>query len=324
MYPQRTQFSKPDISPLFVAPQAILVGTTFTGLRVGNQTCTHRIHRAVGHRVNQRYRLTMITQQDNLGLTPVLRKYVDSFAMVPDPKLRYQQLLYLAKKLPPMEPSLKTEENRVRGCTSVVHVHVSLDDERLVRLQGDSDAQLTKGLLALLMEGLDGAQPEAVVAVDPDFISASGLSVSLTPSRNNGFVNMLAKIKDSVAKLANGEQASVGGQDGQDEQEEGNEIMVDPDRPMYSALVRNLATLKPSELRIEDKSAAHKGHAAVKGLGGESHFAVFVVAEAFESLSLVQRHRMIYALMNDEMKSGDIHALEIRSLTPEEFAAESS
>lgn len=319
MYFQRTQSSTTDMSLSFVSPQA--TGTTFSGLRVGHQTCKRRVHRALGHRVNQRYRLTMITQQDNLGLTPVLRRYVDSFAMVPDPKLRYQQLLYLAKKLPPMEASLKTEENRVRGCTSVVHVHVSLDDERLVRLQGDSDAQLTKGLLALLMEGLDGAQPEAVAAVDPDFISASGLSVSLTPSRNNGFVNMLAKIKDSVAKLANGEKASVGEQD---EEEKGNGIMEDPDRPMYSTLVRKLTLLKPAELSIEDKSAAHKGHAAVKGSSGESHFAVFVVAEAFESLSLVQRHRMVYTLMGDELKSGNIHALEIRALTPEEFAAESS
>lgn len=257
----------------------------------------------------------MIAKTDSLGLPPALRKYVDSFALVPDPKLRYQQLLFLARQLPVMDQSLKTDANRVRGCTSVVHVHVTLDQQNLVRLQGDSDAQLTKGLLALLVNGLDGAAPEQVQSVDPDFISVSGLSVSLTPSRNNGFVNMLAKIKKDVAGLSDGQPRDEANLSNSQTQ-----IADDPDRPVYSALLRKLDALKPIRLEVRDDSAQHAGHAGARGLNGESHFAVYIVSEAFESLSLVQRHRLVYTLMAEEMSSGSIHALQIDARTPEEVS----
>lgn len=252
----------------------------------------------------------MIAQNDSLGLPPALRKYVDSFAITPDPKMRYQQLLFFARQLPSMDPSLKTEENRVRGCTSVVHVNVSLDEQGMVKLEGDSDAQLTKGLLALLVNGLTGYSPQQVISVDPDFISASGLSVSLTPSRNNGFVNMLAKIKDSVAKLAEGNERH--------NSKPKSEILSFPDRPVYSSILSKLSALNPTQLDVQDNSAMHAGHAGAQGLDGESHFAVSIVSDAFESLALLQRHRLIYTLLNEQMASGQIHALEIDAKTPAE------
>lgn len=233
--------------------------------------------------------------------------YVDSFASVPDPKLRYQQLLYLAKELPAMEASLKTDDNRVYGCTSVVHVHVSVRDGS-VHLQGDSDSQLTKGLLALLVNGLEGCEPSAVSEINAEFISYSGLSTSLTPSRNNGFVSMLAKIKDQVASLNEEEK----------EEEEDGEGIVDESRPIYSALVGKLSKLKPVKLDIVDNSAQHAGHAGSKGLNGESHFSVTIVSDAFEGLKLVQRHRLVYTLMSEEMSAGHIHALQIDAKTPAE------
>lgn len=249
----------------------------------------------------------MVTTADSLGLPATLRSYVDGLASVPDPKLRYQQLLFLARQLPPMDASLKNDATRVRGCTSVVHVHVSLDEEGGVRMQGDSDAQLTKGLLALLVNGLDGVAPQQVERVDPEFIEFSGLAVSLTPSRNNGFVNMLAKIKDSVRKLQAAGGADGGGVEGED-----------AGRPMYSSIMRKLQMLKPRELEVMDDSAKHAGHAEAKGLDGESHFTVSVVADAFEPLNMVQRHRLIYTLLAEEMGEGGVHALSIDAKTPEE------
>lgn len=201
-----------------------------------------------------------------------------------------------------MDPSLKTDQNRVTGCTSVVHVNVSLDDNNLVKIEGDSDAQLTKGLLAMLVNGLNGTDPHNIADVNPDFISASGLAVSLTPSRNNGFVNMLAKIKLKVAQLI--EQQSTQPQN--------------PDRPMYSAIQSKLSALKPIRLHIEDLSKQHAGHAANDGKRTESHFLVSIVAEAFDSLTLVQRHRLVYTILAEEMEI--IHALQIDAKTPQEVA----
>lgn len=259
--------------------------------------------------VAPRRRSQMVANPDTLNLPPKLQTYVDQLAKVPDPKLRYQQLLFLARQLPPMDPALKTDANRVRGCTSVVHVHVSLDPAGAVALQGDSDAQLTKGLLALLVNGLTGVPARDVHSVDPAFITYSGLSMSLTPSRNNGFVNMLAKIKASVAEME--ETRPV--EEGQMEQ-----VGDVPGRPVYSAILRKLAALKPTALDVTDDSAQHAGHAGAKGLDGESHFSVNVVADAFEGLGMVQRHRLVYTLLNEEMSSGNIHALSIDARTPEE------
>lgn len=211
-----------------------------------------------------------------------------------------------------MHPSLKTDATRVRGCTSIVHVYVALDEHSRVRLQGDSDAQLTKGLLALLVNGLDGVAPQDVQHVDSRFIEHSGLAVSLTPSRNNGFVNMLAKIKDSVRKLEHGGGAGAGLLEDRpgDGDVEG--------RPVYSSMMRKLQMLKPTVLEVLDDSAKHAGHAEAKGLNGESHFTVKVVADAFEPLSTVQRHRLVYTLLADELGEGGVHALSIDAKTPEE------
>ncbi|MEB3261326.1 MAG: SufE family protein, partial [Cyanobacteriota bacterium] len=72
--------------------------------------------------------------------------------------------------------------------------------------QGDSDAAITKGLLALLIEGLEGLAPEEVAKIDPAFIAATGLQASLTPSRANGFLNILKTMQAQALALSKGNQ----------------------------------------------------------------------------------------------------------------------
>lgn len=125
----------------------------------------------------------------NDSLPPALAKIVKRFQRASEPKRRYEQLIWYAQKLPDFPDSDKTTENKVPGCVSQVFVTASLDDDKIT-YQGDSDSQLTKGLLALLIEGLNGSTPVEIVQLTPDFIQETGLNVSLTPSRANGFYNI--------------------------------------------------------------------------------------------------------------------------------------
>ncbi len=129
-----------------------------------------------------------------------LDRIVDRLSSAADPRRRYEYVLWLAKKLTPLPPELRQEAFRVKGCVSQVFVVGRLEEGRL-HWQGDSDAQITKGLLALLIEGLEGLTPAQVDAIDPAFIAATGLHASLTPSRANGFLNILRTMQAQAQKL---------------------------------------------------------------------------------------------------------------------------
>ena len=123
------------------------------------------------------------------SLPPALKKIVERFQRTTEPKIRYQQLIWYAQKLQEFPEIDKLPANKVPGCVSQVYVTASLADDKVI-FQGDSDSQLTKGLLALLIQGLNGSTPTEIVELTPDFIQETGLNVSLTPSRANGFYNI--------------------------------------------------------------------------------------------------------------------------------------
>ena len=118
-----------------------------------------------------------------------------------DPKRRYEYVLWLAKGLEPLPDAFRQETFKVKGCVSQVYVVAQLVDGRL-HWQGDSDAAITKGLLALLIKGLEGLTPTEAAAIDPGFIAQTGLQASLTPSRANGFINIFKMMQSQAQALA--------------------------------------------------------------------------------------------------------------------------
>ena len=129
-----------------------------------------------------------------------LDRLVDRLSGTPEPRKRYEYVLWLAKKLPVMPAELQTEDLKVQGCVSQVFIHAALQDNH-VCWQGDSDALITKGLLALLIKGMSNLTPDQVLAVNPDFIAATGLQASLTGSRTNGFLNILRAMQSQAHAL---------------------------------------------------------------------------------------------------------------------------
>ena len=129
-----------------------------------------------------------------------LDRIVQRFKRASSNKLRYEQLLSLAKKLPEFPEEQKLPENKVPGCVSQVYILAELDEAGHVQFQGDSDAQLTKGLVALLIRGLNGLSPQDIVQLKPDFIPETGLEASLTDSRTNGFKNMFKMMQKKAGE----------------------------------------------------------------------------------------------------------------------------
>lgn len=131
-----------------------------------------------------------------------LDKIVQKFKRRDNPKQKYEQLLWYAQKLEAMPESEKKPENKVSGCVSQVYITAHLDNGKIY-YQGDSDAQLVKGLVAFLITGLNGLTPQEIISLTPDFIEDTGLQVSLTPSRANGFINIFKKMQQQAIILSN-------------------------------------------------------------------------------------------------------------------------
>jgi cysteine desulfuration protein SufE len=133
-------------------------------------------------------------------LPPALDKIVQRFARVSDPKRKYEQLIYYAKKVEMLPDSDKVDANKVMGCVSQVFITAKLVEGQVI-FAGDSDAQLVKGLVGLLLEGLSGLPPQQILDLEPNFIKDTGLDVSLTPSRANGFYNIFKLMQKKASEL---------------------------------------------------------------------------------------------------------------------------
>ena len=126
-----------------------------------------------------------------------LFKQVEKLKNSDDPKRKYEYILWLGKKLKVPNNIILIPENKVQGCVSEVFVKASFIEGKLY-WEGYSDALITKGLLAFLISGMNDLTPKEVVNINSKFIEETGLKASLTPSRSNGFLNILLKMKSQA------------------------------------------------------------------------------------------------------------------------------
>jgi cysteine desulfuration protein SufE len=150
-----------------------------------------------------RLRLTVFwpIMSSNSSLPESMERLVQRLQRLTDPKQRYQQLILYGQKLPPFAESDKLPQNLVSGCVSQVFITVKLSPQGKVEFAGESDALITKGFVGFLIAGLNGLEPWQIEAVSPDFIQQTGLNVSLTPSRANGFINVFKTMQQKVGSL---------------------------------------------------------------------------------------------------------------------------
>lgn len=119
---------------------------------------------------------------------------VDEFDMFEDWMDKYDHIISLGKELPLIDEEYKVEDNLIKGCQSRVWLHADYDGEK-VQFTADSDAIITKGIIALMIRALSDQTPQAIVDADLSFVDQIGLKEHLSPTRANGLVSMIKQMK---------------------------------------------------------------------------------------------------------------------------------
>jgi len=136
-----------------------------------------------------------------------IESITSDFELLDDWEDKYRYVIELGRALPPLPEIARTDANKVRGCASQVWLATKVSSEggapRLT-FEGDSDAHIVRGLIAILFAIYDGKRADEILATDANPIFAGlGLKEHLTPQRSNGFVSMVARIKaDAAAAMA--------------------------------------------------------------------------------------------------------------------------
>ena len=129
-----------------------------------------------------------------MEIKEIQEEIIDEFSMFDDWMQRYEYMIDLGKSLPLINEEFKTEDNIIKGCQSKVWVHAELEDNKLI-FTADSDAIITKGIIAILIRAFSNQKPQDILDADTNFIDEIGLKEHLSPTRANGLVSMIKQLK---------------------------------------------------------------------------------------------------------------------------------
>jgi cysteine desulfuration protein SufE len=130
------------------------------------------------------------------------QELLDELALFQDWTERYEYVIGLGRKLPPMPESSKSAEHLIKGCQSQVWLDAAFEDGK-VRYLADSDSVITKGMIALFVRVLDGETPDAILTADLSYIDKTGLKEHLAPTRANALNLMATQMKQRALQFAN-------------------------------------------------------------------------------------------------------------------------
>ncbi|MGB1308272.1 MAG: SufE family protein [Oceanihabitans sp.] len=129
-----------------------------------------------------------------MTIQDIQNEIIEEFSMFEDWEERYQYMIDLGKTLPLIDAQYKTEKNIIKGCQSKVWVHAELQEDKIA-FTADSDAIITKGIIAILIRVFSNQHPKAIIEANTNFIDQIGLKEHLSPTRANGLVSMIKQLK---------------------------------------------------------------------------------------------------------------------------------
>lgn len=128
------------------------------------------------------------------SIQDIQQDIMDEFDMFEEWMEKYEHIIDLGKSLPLIQEKFKTEDNLIKGCQSRVWLHAEQSQDKVV-FTADSDAIMTKGIIALLVRTFSGQKAQDIVNADTEFINQIGLKEQLSPTRANGLVSMVKQMK---------------------------------------------------------------------------------------------------------------------------------
>ena len=129
-----------------------------------------------------------------MTISEIQEDIVEEFSMFDDWMQRYEYMIDLGKSLPIIDESLKTEDRLIKGCQSKVWLNAELKEDKVI-FTADSDAIITKGIIAILIRVFSNQKPEDIIEANTVFIDKIGLKEHLSPTRANGLVSMIKQLK---------------------------------------------------------------------------------------------------------------------------------
>lgn len=129
-----------------------------------------------------------------MTIKEIQEEIVNEFSLFDDWMERYEYIIELGKKLPLIQEEFKTENNLIKGCQSKVWLQGEQKEDKII-FTADSDAILTKGIIAILIRSFSNQKAAAILEADMSFIDEIGLKEHLSPTRANGLVSMIKNIK---------------------------------------------------------------------------------------------------------------------------------
>ena len=117
-----------------------------------------------------------------MTIEAIQEELIDEFSMFEDWMQRYEYMIELGKSLPLIDENLKTDDKLIKGCQSKVWLNSEMKDGKII-FTADSDAIITKGIIAVLVRVFSNQKPQAILDVNTDFIDEIGLKEHLSPTR---------------------------------------------------------------------------------------------------------------------------------------------
>jgi cysteine desulfuration protein SufE len=133
-----------------------------------------------------------------MGQSKEIDELIEDFSFFESWEDKYQYLIDMGRNVPQMADELKIDENKLRGCQSIVYFSNSYNEDGTITFMANSDAAIVQGLIALMLKVFSEKKPQEILDTDISFLKQIGLDEHLSPTRKNGLSSLVSSIKNAA------------------------------------------------------------------------------------------------------------------------------